>query len=224
MMAGAHPLLLGHRGARAIASLPENTVASFDLCLAHGCDGFEFDVRGTADGGLVVCHDASFRGVHLAGAHADELASWQAEGFLPTLELVLRRYGPLCFLDIEIKDSGIETRVLELLRSFPPRRGYVVTSFLPDMLLRLRAFDPKMELGFLWERPTDDWRGLPVSWVLPERKLLDEELAAALQEAGKRIGVWTVNSPEELLRLATLGAEMLISDDTVGLVNTFSVS
>lgn len=218
------PLLLGHRGARSNDSFPENTLASFDLCVQHGCDGFEFDVRGTADGVPVVCHDASFRGVRLAGAHAGVLASWQAEGFLPTLERVLRQYGPLCFLDIEIKDAGLETRVLELLRSFPPLRGYVVTSFLPDVLLRLRALDPQMELGFLWERPTDDWRGLPVSWALPERKLLDEELAAAMQEAGKRIGVWTVNSPEEMLRLAALGAEMLISDDTVGLVNTFPVS
>jgi glycerophosphoryl diester phosphodiesterase len=36
------PLLLGHRGARADKSVPENTVASFDLSLAYRCDGFLF--------------------------------------------------------------------------------------------------------------------------------------------------------------------------------------
>jgi len=49
------PLLLGHRGARRKA--PENTLTAFDLALAHGCDGFEFDVRCTADRYFVLCHD-----------------------------------------------------------------------------------------------------------------------------------------------------------------------
>ena len=43
------PLLLGHRGARSEKSIPENTLASFDL-RSPGCDGFEFDVRLTAEG------------------------------------------------------------------------------------------------------------------------------------------------------------------------------
>ena len=49
---------LGHRGARAVRQIPENTLASFELCLQHGCDGFEFDVRLSADGQAVICHDA----------------------------------------------------------------------------------------------------------------------------------------------------------------------
>ena len=44
------PLLLGHRGARATRHVPENTLASFELCLEHGCDGFEFDIRRSSDG------------------------------------------------------------------------------------------------------------------------------------------------------------------------------
>jgi len=223
-MTRQRPLLLGHRGARASSSVPENTLASFDLCLEHGCDGFEFDVRRTLDGVPVVCHDASFRGVSLAGVNACELAAWQSQGFLPTLEEVLRRYGPLCFLDIEIKDAGLETRVLELLRLHPPQHGYVVTSFLAEVLLQLREFDAATELGFLWDRPTSVWRDLPVSWVLPEWRLLDASLASGLKGAGKRIGVWTVNRPADMIRLADLGAEILISDDTVGLVNAFPVS
>ncbi len=38
------------RGARGVRSLRENTITSFDHALADGCDGFEFDVRRTADG------------------------------------------------------------------------------------------------------------------------------------------------------------------------------
>jgi glycerophosphoryl diester phosphodiesterase len=218
------PLLLGHRGARASVSVSENTLASFDLCLQHGCDGFEFDVRITRDEVPVVGHDASFRGVGLSGVKAGDLAPWQAQGYLPTLEEVLRRYSPLCFLDIEIKDAGAETRVLELLARYPPRRGYLLTSFLPEVLLRCHELDRTVELGLLWDRPTSVWRDLPVSWALPEWSLLDAGLGPALRGAGKRIGVWTVNRPADMIRLAESGAEILISDDTAGLVNAFAVS
>lgn len=217
-------LRLGHRGARATASVPENTLASFDLCLEHGCDGFEFDVRRTGDGTPVVCHDESFGGLRLAHTSPHDLASWQEQGFLPILEQVLQRYASQCFLDIEIKEAGVETRVLELLGSYPPQHGYVVTSFLPEVLSCLRELDSKIELGFLWDRPSSLWRTLSVQWALPEWSLLDVNLASARKGTGKRIGTWTVNDPSEMLRLAALGAEILISDDTERLVNTFPVS
>ncbi len=65
-MTAARPLLLGHRGARRAA--PENTLEAFDLALAHGCDGFEFDVRMTRDGRCVICHDPRLRGREIAHA------------------------------------------------------------------------------------------------------------------------------------------------------------
>src|ERR1700681_4017201 len=91
------PLLLGHRGARALKSIPENTLASFDQALADGCDGFEFDVRLTADNKPVVCHDARTRDVEIARASAGQLTA------LPQLHDVLARYQKSAFVDIELK-------------------------------------------------------------------------------------------------------------------------
>src|SRR5947209_1262776 len=82
----SRPLLLGHRGARATRAIPENTFASFDLALAHGCDGFEFDVRRTADGRALICHDPTFREIEIAQAGPGDLAD------LPDLDHVLARY------------------------------------------------------------------------------------------------------------------------------------
>src|SRR3954470_18661165 len=48
---------VGHRGASAYA--PENTVAAFDEAVRLGAKGVEFDLRITADGNLVVLHDAT---------------------------------------------------------------------------------------------------------------------------------------------------------------------
>lgn len=52
----ALPKLVGHRGALAIA--PENTMASFDRAWRDGADLIEMDVRLSADGRVVVIHDA----------------------------------------------------------------------------------------------------------------------------------------------------------------------
>jgi glycerophosphoryl diester phosphodiesterase len=224
MSARPRPILLGHRGARATTAVPENTLASFDHCLQHGCDGFEFDVRRTADGTALVCHDAAFHGLNLAQTLECDLASWQAQGFLPTLERVLQSYASRCFLDIEIKDAGLEPQILDLLHRHPPLKGYVVTTFRSDILLRLRLLDPDVPLGFIWDKTSTLWQTLPVQWLLPEYRLLDSDLASGLLEVGTRIGTWTVNDPSDMRHVATLGAEILISDDTAGLVNTFPVS
>jgi glycerophosphoryl diester phosphodiesterase len=53
------PLIIGHRGASAVA--PENTMAAFREALAAGADGIEFDVRLTRDGVPVVIHDSTLR-------------------------------------------------------------------------------------------------------------------------------------------------------------------
>src|SRR5580700_4772846 len=96
------PLLLGHRGARSSTPVPENTPASFDLALEHGCDGFEFDVRLSGCGCSVICHDAKLNGVNVYQATADQLQ-------LTRLDDVLERYSQRAFLDIELKVPGLES-------------------------------------------------------------------------------------------------------------------
>ena len=53
---GARPVI-AHRGGRARA--PENTLEAMQLGIAEGADAIEFDVRLTADGEVVVIHDAT---------------------------------------------------------------------------------------------------------------------------------------------------------------------
>ena len=52
-------ILLGHRGAPRAAA--ENTPESFRRALQMGAQGFEFDVRRSKDGRLVVIHDSRHR-------------------------------------------------------------------------------------------------------------------------------------------------------------------
>jgi glycerophosphoryl diester phosphodiesterase len=204
------PLLLGHRGARATRSIPENTLASFDLALAHGCDGFEFDVRQTGDRRCVICHDPEIEGVEIARAGAGELAS------MPVLEQVLERYRAGAFLDIEIKVSGLENAVIQSLRTNPPQRGCVVSSFLPDVLLELRRLDADLPLGLICETRAQlaGWERLPVQFVIPHFTLTDVHICNAVHTEGRKLFTWTVNLREQALRFREMGVDGIISDNT----------
>jgi glycerophosphoryl diester phosphodiesterase len=202
------PLLLGHRGARAQKSVPENTLASFDLALASGCDGFEFDVRLTADGQAVICHDAKINGNQIAQSSAQGLA-------LPLLREVLARYRTTAFLDIELKVPGLEAITADLLREFVPARGYVVSSFLPEVLQAIHVLDATIPLGLICETRVQfsRWLQLPLEYVIPHRTLVRQSLIDEIKAAGKKTIVWTVNVPADMKRFAQWGVDGIISDD-----------
>jgi glycerophosphoryl diester phosphodiesterase len=218
------PLLLGHRGARAVRTVPENSLASFDLALDHGCDGFECDVRMTADRKAVICHDPVWhppasqlrfrRGMQVASTSRNELS------LLPSLDEVIERYRATAFLDVELKVSGIEEIVVHALKASLTRPGLVVSSFLPDALLAVHRVDSTLPLGLICEnqKQLKRWPDLPVSFVIPNHRMLTPELLDELHSQAKQVMVWTVNDVPSMRRLAAMGVDGIISDETQLLV------
>jgi glycerophosphoryl diester phosphodiesterase len=185
-------------------------LASFELCLQQGCDGFEFDVRRSADGVAVVCHDPSARGRMVDQTVADDLE-------LPTLNDVLRGFGARAFLDIELKVAGIEEETMSLLHKFPPQKGYVISSFLPEVLTRIHALNPEVPLGFLSEKRSElsRWEKSPVEWVIPHVSLADYALIERAHAVGKKVMVWTSNDADGMRELVQWGVDAIITDETV---------
>ena len=123
---GGAPRVFAHRGGCALG--PENTVAAFDLGLAAGADGLELDVRLSADGMVVVCHDETLdrttsasgpvsaltagelsqvdAGYHFATP--DGRTPFRGQGIgIPTLRDVLERY-PRVPIIVEMKPDTEE--------------------------------------------------------------------------------------------------------------------
>jgi glycerophosphoryl diester phosphodiesterase len=209
------PLRLGHRGARASTEIQENSLASFDLALEHGCDGFEFDVRKSLDGEAVICHDPKWRGKTISKTGAALLG-------LPALQDVIRLYSLHAFLDIELKVPGLEDQALAALLAHPPSRGYVISSFLTVVVKRIAVLDAHVQLGIICgnRAQLSAWRDLPVKFVMVEKKLVTPKLVVEMHDAGKRIIVWTVNRASSMERFAEFGVDGIISDDTERLVAT----
>jgi glycerophosphoryl diester phosphodiesterase len=209
------PLLLGHRGARASHHIPENTLASYDLCLQHGCDGFEFDVRLSADSQAVVCHDATTGRMKIENTASNLLE-------LPALEEVLRQFAHRAFLDIELKVAGLEQQTVAILHKYVPQKGFVVSSFIPDVLTAIHNLDPAIPLGYLCETRgrLQGWSESPAKWIIPRCDLASRELIGTIHEAGKKSMLWTVNLEERMREFAEWGVDAIISDETELLVTS----
>lgn len=228
-MLNRKPLLLGHRGARAhglqrsTSNFPaENSLAAFEYALEHGCDGFEFDVRHTRDGRNVLWHDASWNGLHIASTDYLDLTD-RSGGRLACLEDVLEIFGSRAYLDIEIKVSGHEESVIAALRANPPQRGFIVSSFLPEVLLRLHEMADELPLGFICDRgdALSLWRELPIGVLLPHYAMVQPALTLDVHNRGLQIMTWTVNDQRRMRQLADWEIDGLISDDPRLLYQTF---
>ena len=228
----SRPLLLGHRGARPLPllglrwrkpSFPvENTLAAFDYALANGCDGFEFDVRYTRDRRSVLHHDVILYRDDIA---ATDYAGLERRGGcdLACLEDVLARFGATAYLDIELKVNGNEEAIVAALRANPPQRGFVLSSFLPDVVLRLHELDPSLPLGYVCDREENvsRWTGLPIMAFFPRHDLVSQRLIDDAHARNVKLLTWTVNDPGDMLRLVDWGVDGLISDSPVLLSGTF---
>jgi len=158
----AHPII-AHRGASGLA--PENTVAAFDLAISQGAEAFELDVRLTADGIPVVCHDAlldrttdatgelvrrrlsDLAGIDAGARFTADGATYPHRGVgvrIPTLRHVLERYPRLPFL-IELKVAKAQWAVREDLRRTGAEDRAIVASFSESALGAFR--EPPFRIG-----------------------------------------------------------------------------
>ncbi len=227
-LTGPFPLVLGHRGASAYA--PENTLAAFALALEQGAHGVEFDVQLSADGQVVVIHDATVerttnsrgRVAQLTAAELRALDAGGGEG-VPTLDDVFEAFGPRMLYNVELKvgglwDRGLARAVAVRIAAFQLQNHVVVSSFNP-LALRWarRELSTTTMTAFLWYKSPVARRAIqPLLPVVqadhPYHPLVDERYMAWMRKLRLRVHVWTVDEIEEARRLAALGVHALITN------------
>ena len=184
--------------------MEENSLAAFGAAHAAGVEMVEIDVRRSADGRLVVVHDAAVAGLSV---RRTSLAALRAATGLELLELatVVDFAAGRLGLDVELKESGYEDDVLAALRPF--RTGgapLIVTSFFTRVLRRMRASEPGIDTGLLVRTAAGRLpRRLASSgarYLLPPASALRRGVLDAAARAGVPAIPWTVNAPDDLRR------------------------
>lgn len=214
-------------------------MAAFALALAQNADAIELDVQLSADGRVVVIHDATVdRTTGSRGRVKDltfaQLRSLDAGSFfsekyrgekIPSLEEVFEATGKRTFINVELtnystpRDSLVET-VCMLVKHFGLQNQVMFSSFFALNLSKARAYLPEVPRGLL---AFNGWLG---AWARsfgfnfgryqalhPYLKDVTSQQVQRVHRLNRRIHVWTVNAAEDMRRLFHWGVDAIFTDD-----------
>jgi glycerophosphoryl diester phosphodiesterase len=155
----AQTVVIGHRGGDA-RSVPENTVECVVDSFSKGVWGHELDVRTTADGALMLMHDATvdrttdgtgvFSELSASEVRALDAGAWKSAQYsglkVPYLEealLAIKGNGSRSYLDIKVATAAGVQEVVDTV-------GF------PENKLTFLTFYKGQSLSFIEEFPTAD--------------------------------------------------------------------
>jgi glycerophosphoryl diester phosphodiesterase len=239
---GPYPRAYAHRGWHVdeLAGC-ENTMAAFRRAVDEGFAYLELDARASADGVVVIHHDATLdrttdgRGL-IGTLPAAAIAEVRVRGRepIPRLDDVLTAL-PDTRVTIELKSDAAVLPVLEVLARTGSWHRVCLGGFRERWLARARAAEGSRLMtsmgqasaiglrGRAWldalPAPLHLLPGPPVSGrlaQLPHRlgalTVVDDGLLRTAHAAGCEVHVWTVDDPDEMDELLDMGVDGLLSD------------
>jgi glycerophosphoryl diester phosphodiesterase len=210
--------VIAHRGASRLAA--ENTVEAFELAVLVGADGVELDVRRSADGVLVVHHDA-----RVSDGRVIVETLWRdLPASVPTLGEALDACAG-AWVNIEIKnderdpDFDPDDRVaVEVLAALAERGAgrWLLSCFRLTTVDRCRLVDPTVPTAWLTYEIGPDTVDLLAARghtaVHPWEASITAEQIERCHEAGILVNAWTCNDPLRFLALSAAGVDGIVTD------------
>jgi len=202
----------------------ENTLAAFAAAVALGVDGVELDVRRTLDGTLVVHHDPSVDDQIIT--HSDR---WGLPSYVPTLEEALNSLNGVR-VNVEIKNirdprepsydetGDVARQVVTTVREMGWHESVSISCFDLTTCAVVRSFDRDITVDWLlWDVELGEAmiraHVLGFDAINPHFSVVDASAVARARELELDVNVWTVNSLEDLERMASFGVASIITDE-----------
>jgi glycerophosphoryl diester phosphodiesterase len=231
------PTIFAHRGASNYA--PENTIAAFILAIQQSADAIELDAKLCADGHVVIIHDQTVNRTAGAegrvaemtlaelqrldsGSHFDVAFHGEA---IPTLDQVLETVGKQIYVNIELsnyasKTDNLPEKAAGIVNRHALSDWVMFSSFNPLALVRTKRVLPDVPVGLLALRGgSGAWARSRLGSLLNYQALhphyidIDKKLVDRLHSRRVRIHPFTVNHASDLLRMARLDVDGIITDD-----------
>lgn len=220
--------MIAHRGYS--AKYPDNTALAFEKAAENRSGGAETDVRITKDGVFVACHNSEakfFDGTELLVSEstfeelsAKPLLNEKSDDvvylctFKEYLE-IMKKNNMVCF--IELKGSYTDEQVkavFELAAQVYDLSKCILQSFEFDNLIKCREMFPNLPLMYTYStnmgpyEPCFDY-GIAID---ADSAVITKDMVDEFHAHGLGVGVWTVNTADELERISAMGVDYIESD------------
>ena len=221
--------VIAHRTGGYLAS--ENSLEGLDEAASHGCYGGETDIQRTKDRHYIINHDNDFARLTGDPHKPSELSLEEIKKLkirdttgsgkllpVPTLEELLDHGKGKVKLFLELKGESADYDMVEDVVKAVKERDMVddvvLISLNYDVIDYAERKYPEMETGVLIFGSMGALAKLNCDIII-----MEEEMAAvpstirSIHDAGKRVGVWTVNTRRAMTRFLDSEADMVITDD-----------
>ena len=226
MERSAETLVIGHRGA--MGHVTENTLASVQKAMDLGVDMIEIDVFKIKSGEIMVFHDVRVDSLTNGTGNIEdysflELKQLTLEGNhkIPMLQDVIKLINNKIPLNIELKGANTSDSVNHIINVFVQKQGwqsenFIISSFNWKELREMRRLNPDIAIAVLTE--DDPLDAIPVAKELnavainPDFGTLTTENVRRVQKEGYKVYTWTVNNPEDILRVQRMGVDGIFTN------------
>jgi len=222
-------MIMGHRGAKALE--PENTLLSIRRAMEIGVDAVEIDVHLTKDKEVVVIHDSTVdrttNGKGPVGSYTLEevkkLDAGKGER-IPTLEEVIGLVRGRMKLIIELKEVGIEDKVVGLINKHSLCGSAYVISFWHMAVKRVKEMDSRIRTGVLLVGcPVDTCiaRSASADALVMNYAFVNKEFVYKAHQESLKVFIWNIDDPNMLKPYVDMGVDGIGSNDPRILVEYF---
>ena len=220
--------ITGHRGSKVRA--PENTLSAMRQAISEGADFAEIDVQTTADGVVVLLHDADLRRVasvdrRLRDMNYHELkdidvGSWFAPEFsserIPTLQEAIDLARGRIKLNIELKftwpDPALTQKVANIIRQNEFSNDCIVSSLNFQAVKEMKQAFSELVTGFIVFKSAGNLSRMEADVLSINAARATPRLVRQLHRNDRAVHVWTVNDFNNVISMIEVGVDNIITD------------
>ena len=221
-------LIIGHAGANSIAS--ENTLKAFRKAIDLKADLIEFDIQLSKDNEMVIHHDSNifnttgYNGLIKEMTLKDLKKLDFGEGEkIPTLIELIKITKDRIGLIFDVKASGLNENLVELLRSEKIIDQSIVSSFSFNQLIKIQGIDNSIKMGFLLPETMKSKQMIlkrirkavknKFYSIHPHFSLIDHQVIEFCHGSNLKVFGWTVNDVKDMRHLIQMGIDGIMTDD-----------
>jgi glycerophosphoryl diester phosphodiesterase len=200
-------LIIAHRGASAYEI--ENTLKSFQKAIELKADMIEFDIRKTKDNILIVFHDSEIKNKKIKNLTYNEVENL-APFHIPTLEETLKFTENKIKLNIELKETGYEQEIIDLVLKYFNEKDFIISSKHKSSLRTIKDFS-NIKTGLILKKgkienwkffipfnffPLKEIQESKADFIIPDWRFANKGFLEKAEKNNILVLVWVVNDKD----------------------------